>query len=186
MKKFKKTLAMLLSIVMVFGVMPASVFTASAADASACPIEGATGTGTEADPIIVDTYAELKAAMELIGETYVLVEEETYIEIIDTIKSNQTSFNPTKVLTVNGTLHGENDLLYLKTPTIIQGNGKIHSDSGYCMRTEYDVTIKGNITLETGKKRESTGSNYSPIIFFTFVFLSGASIYSYSPKSSGS
>ena len=75
MKIFKKTLAIVLSIIMVFGIMPASVFTASAEEASTCPVEGATGTGTEADPIVVDTYEELKAAMELEDAIYVLVEE---------------------------------------------------------------------------------------------------------------
>ena len=99
MKIFKKTLAMLLSIVMVFGIMPASVFMASAEEASACPIEGATGTGTEADPIIVDTFSELKNALEYAGDVYVAVTKD--------ITCTETIFIPNngkKTLLIDNTL----------------------------------------------------------------------------------
>ena len=152
MKIFKKTLAMVLSIIMVFGVMPASVFTASAADASACPVEGATGTGTEADPIIVDTYEELKAALALQGPVYVYVGEDTTIECTETISTNYYMSTSSATLTVDGTLHGNNNVLHLPDDPghfTLKGTGKILSDDGYCVTSSMRTTIEGDLYMES-------------------------------------
>lgn len=147
--KTKKILSILLAVMMVVGMIPATAIPASAADEATCPIEGATGMGTEEDPIIVDTYEELKAAMWLDDEIFVLVEEGTYIEVPECIESIDNE--KLKVLTVNGTLSGEESLLRFKSPTIIQGNGKIHCSNSYCIvvGVSDETTIKGDLTFES-------------------------------------
>ena len=60
--KLHKLLSMLLALVMVVGLLPLGqvAYAYSAGD-----IEGTTGTGaSEADPVVCDTFAEFKAAME--------------------------------------------------------------------------------------------------------------------------
>ena len=52
----KKILSILLAVMMVVGMIPATAIPASAADEATCPIEGATGTGTAEDPYRVYTY----------------------------------------------------------------------------------------------------------------------------------
>ena len=71
----KKILSLLLALTMVFGVllpMAAVPETAVTANAATCPIDGATGVGTEADPIIVDSPGELRAALAYNGTLYIV------------------------------------------------------------------------------------------------------------------
>ena len=71
----KKILSLLLALTMVFGVllpMAAVPETAVTANAVTCPIEGATGAGTEADPVVVDNYDELLKALNYGGTLYIL------------------------------------------------------------------------------------------------------------------
>lgn len=65
----KKVLSILLTLVMLMGIFaPAGILTASAASV----IEGTTGAGTEADPLIVDDYGELQAALAYDGTLYIV------------------------------------------------------------------------------------------------------------------
>ena len=65
----KKVLSILLTLVMLMGIFaPAGILTASAAS----PVEGATGAGTEADPLIVDDMVELKKALAYNGTLYIV------------------------------------------------------------------------------------------------------------------
>jgi hypothetical protein len=59
MKASKRLLSFLLCLVMVLGLMPATAYAYSAGE-----IEGTTGAGTLEDPVVCDTFAEFKAAME--------------------------------------------------------------------------------------------------------------------------
>ncbi len=65
-----KLLSMLLAMIMVMSLVPTSAFAAT------CPITGATGAGTEADPIIVDTFEEFKAALQFNGDLTVRVNQD--------------------------------------------------------------------------------------------------------------
>lgn len=60
--KPKRLLSLFLALVMVVGMLPAMSITAAAYTAG--DIEGTTGTGTVEDPVVCDTFAEFKAAME--------------------------------------------------------------------------------------------------------------------------
>ena len=65
----KKVLSILLTLVMLMGIFaPSGILTASAASV----IEGTTGAGTEADPLIVDDYGELQAALAYDGHLYIV------------------------------------------------------------------------------------------------------------------
>ena len=60
--KPKRLLSLFLVLVMVLGMLPAMSMMAAAYTAG--DIEGTTGTGTVEDPVVCDTFAEFKAAME--------------------------------------------------------------------------------------------------------------------------
>ena len=71
----KKILSLVLALTMVFGVLlPVAAVpeTAVTANAATCPIDGATGAGTEADPVVVDNYNELIKALNYGGTLYIL------------------------------------------------------------------------------------------------------------------
>lgn len=71
----KKILSLVLALTMVFGVLlPVAAVpeTAVTANAATCPIEGATGAGTETDPVVVDNYNELIKALNYGGTLYIL------------------------------------------------------------------------------------------------------------------
>ncbi|MGN1059978.1 MAG: hypothetical protein ACI4QW_06045, partial [Clostridia bacterium] len=67
-QKTHRLLSLLLCLVMVLGLLPATP-----AMASEPLFAGTTGTGTESDPVIVDTYAEMKAALEYDADLYIKV-----------------------------------------------------------------------------------------------------------------
>ena len=65
----KKVLSILLTLVMLMGIFaPSGILTASAASV----IVGTTGAGTEADPLIVDNYGELQAALAYASPLYIV------------------------------------------------------------------------------------------------------------------
>ena len=72
--KPKKLFAILLSLALVVGMIPAFGVTVSAVY-SAGDIPGTTGNGTEKDPVIVDNYEELKAALENDNDLYIRVDK---------------------------------------------------------------------------------------------------------------
>ena len=65
----KKLLTLTFTLILLIGLVAAMGMNASAAT---CPIDGATGAGTEADPIIVDNLLELEKALEYNGTLYVV------------------------------------------------------------------------------------------------------------------
>ena len=71
-KRTSKLLSLLLTLAMVLGMLPAMSITAAAAEPL---IEGTTGAGTKSDPVIVDTFAELKAALQYVGDLYIRMDE---------------------------------------------------------------------------------------------------------------
>lgn len=146
MKIFKKSLAMLLSILMLFSVLPASVFTASAATN---PIEGATGTGTEADPFIVDTFDELYEAFGYVCYQKLYIVANGDIECPEPLGQNQfTTYAIT--LTVNGTLHSEGTVFFAdECNLVLNGSGSLVSENGNCLVVNSGyVTIDGDLTVE--------------------------------------
>ncbi len=87
MKIFKKTLAMLLCLIMLMGIAPLS--------ASAAVVSGATGSGTKNDPFIVDNFSEFKNALELKNGTY-------YVKVVGTFpETTITEFTDESVITVS-------------------------------------------------------------------------------------
>lgn len=70
-QKINRLLSLLLCFVMILGLMPAMSMTAFACTEG--EILGTTGIGTESDPVIVDTYAEMKAALECEDDLYIKV-----------------------------------------------------------------------------------------------------------------
>jgi len=142
MKIFKKTLAMLLSIVMVFGVMPASIFTVSAADSL---IEGTTGTGTEADPVIVSNAEELVAALNYPSPLVIQIDSTmSSMDPIDITTDDKTLIvNSTYSLYGTITVYGDNFTL--------KGNGEIiYYEYSYCIvNKSNNMVIDGNIKIQS-------------------------------------
>ena len=64
----KKLLTLVFTLVLLIGLVAVMGMNASAAT---CPIDGATGTGTEADPVVVDNTLELQKALEYNGTLYI-------------------------------------------------------------------------------------------------------------------
>jgi hypothetical protein len=87
MKIFKKTLAMILCLLMLMSIAPLS--------ASAAVVSGATGSGTKNDPFIVDNFSEFKNALELKNGTY-------YVKVVGTFpETTITEFTDESVITVS-------------------------------------------------------------------------------------
>ena len=87
MKIFKKSLAILLCLIMAVGIMPLS--------ANAAVVSGATGSGTKNDPFIVDNFSEFKNALELKNGTY-------YVKVVGTFpETTITEFTDESVITVS-------------------------------------------------------------------------------------
>ena len=168
--KPKRLLSLFLALTMVLGVLPAMSMTASAYTAG--DIEGTTGTGTVEDPVVCDTFAEFKAAMEntdiifvkLTGASGAMPSRETLGAAI----SNTTY----KVLTIEGEnkfwspLSGNNDcLIWPKSELTINGTGTLkyeHGNTGGTgavinMASDNLLTINGNVTLEGGANGTAFG-----------------------------
>ncbi|MEE1043002.1 MAG: hypothetical protein UH854_03460, partial [Clostridia bacterium] len=158
--KTKKILSILLAVMMVVGMIPATAIPAYAA-----VIEGATGTGaTKDDPLIVDTYDELYAALT---SGY----NNLYIEVNGNIVCDRSYYDANNnitcafpitssvTLTINGTINsGANmDTFALLSPNItvtIKGNGSIISKRKCIVSSKMysgdnrTLTIDGNLTFE--------------------------------------
>ncbi len=95
----KKVLSILLTIVMLMGIFaPAGILTASAASV----IEGTTGAGTEADPLIVDGYGELQAALAYDGTLYIVAKSfpTEKLKLLDNVETPFFEVVSKKVLTL--------------------------------------------------------------------------------------
>ena len=169
--KMHKLLSMLLALVMVVGLLPAMGQVAYAY--SEGDIAGTTGSGaSKEDPVVCDTFAEFKAAMENTEITYVkltgasgaMPSRETFGAAI----SNTTY----KVLTIEGTnrfwspLNGDNDcLIWPRNELTINGTGTLKYDHGNTggtgavinMASNVSLKIDGNVTLEGGANGKSYG-----------------------------
>ena len=193
-----KLLSMLLALVMVVGMLPAMGQVAYAY--SAGDIAGTTGSGaSEADPVVCDTFAEFKAAMENTEITYVkltgakgaMPKQESLAAAI----SNTTE----KVLTIEGTnkfwspLEGMNDcLIWPRGNLTINGNGTLEYDHGNTggtgavinMASNVSLTINENVTLVGGANGSTfgralylAGGSKTKILSGTFSGYSASSAY---------
>ena len=168
--KPKRLLSLLLTLAMVLGMLPAMSMTASAYTAG--DIEGTTGTGTVEDPVVCDTFAEFKAAMENTDIIFVKLTDASGAmpsrETLGAAISNTTY----KVLTIEGTnkfwspLSGNNDcLIWPKSELTINGTGTLkyeHGNTGGMgavinMSSNVSLRIDGNVTLEGGANGTAHG-----------------------------
>ena len=173
MKIFKKTLAMLLSIVMVFGVMPVSVFTASAEN---LPISDIKGDGTANSPYVADTYEKLKALAEYDAYgIYIIVEKD-----VDIYCPEALQFYGKKTLIVFGDLSAEKDVIHVWETAYIKGTGTISSVNGspiYAGNYDSDaiVELDGNITYTSENDYAVYLYNGSEHVIYDGTFTSGTS-----------
>ena len=171
--KPKRLLSLLLTLAMVLGMLPAMSLTAYAYTAG--DIEGTTGTGTVEDPVVCDTFAEFKAAME---NTEIICVKLNGVSGSNGDMPSQASLaaaisNTTyKVLTIEGTntftspLNGMNDcLIWPRNDLTINGTGTlkyVHGNTGGTgavinMASDNLLAINGNVTLEGGANGTSFG-----------------------------
>ena len=167
----KRMTSLLLTLVMLLSLLPAMGQVAYAY--SEGDIAGTTGSGaSKEDPVVCDTFAEFKAAMENTEITYVkltgasgaMPSRETFGAAI----SNTTY----KVLTIEGTnrfwspLNGDNDcLIWPRNELTINGTGTLKYDHGNTggtgavinMASNVSLKIDGNVTLEGGANGKSYG-----------------------------
>ena len=165
-----KLLSLLLALVMVVGLLPMGQVAYAYSEGD---IAGTTGSGaSKEDPVVCDTFAEFKAAMENTEITYVkltgasgaMPSRETFGAAI----SNTTY----KVLTIEGTnrfwspLNGDNDcLIWPRNELTINGTGTLKYDHGNTggtgavinMASNVSLKIDGNVTLEGGANGKSYG-----------------------------
>ena len=168
--KPKRLLSLFLALTMVLGMLPAMSITAAAYTAG--DIEGTTGTGTVEDPVVCDTFAEFKAAMENTDIIFVKLTDASGAmpsrETLGAAISNTTY----KVLTIEGTnkfwspLSGNNDcLIWPKSELTINGTGTLkyeHGNTGGMgavinMSSNVSLRIDGNVTLEGGANGTAHG-----------------------------
>ncbi|MCF2662531.1 InlB B-repeat-containing protein, partial [Pseudoflavonifractor phocaeensis] len=191
-----KLLSMLLALVMVVGLLPMGQV---AYAYSAGGIEGTTGSGaTEADPVVCDTFAEFKAAMENTEITYVKLTGT--IEIIPAQSTLAAAIEQTspKTLIVEGTntfvapMNGNNNcLLYVRSELNVKGSGTLeyrHGNSGGLGAVIYiaashsltiqDVTLVGNANGATfGRALYLAGGSKTKILSGTFSGYSASVVY---------
>ena len=163
----KKILSLALALVMVFGVfLPVAAVpeTAVTANAATCPIEGATGAGTETDPVIVDNALELKKALEYSGTLYIVLNKISGSYVALSEADSFADVSSKKVLTLNANVEFRqlNPALSHKISLIRVLNGgdlTITADSHRTIKYTYTVveayqanakvTLKGGVVLET-------------------------------------
>ena len=171
--KPKRLLSLLLTLAMVLGMLPAMSITAAAYTEG--EIAGTTGTGTVEDPVVCDTFAEFKAAME---NTEIICVKLNGVSGSNGDMPSQASLaaaisNTTyKVLTIEGTntftspLNGMNDcLIWPRNDLTINGTGTlkyVHGNTGGTgavinMASDNLLAINGNVTLEGGANGTSFG-----------------------------
>ena len=156
-------LSALLCLVMMLTLLPTVAFAYSAGD-----ISGTTGAGTVDDPVVCDTFAEFKAAMENTEITYVKLNGVSgtngLMPVQDKLAAAITN-TKNKVLTIEGTntfyapLNSNNDcLIWPRAELTINGTGTLkyeHGNTGGTgavinMASNVSLTINGNVTLEGG------------------------------------
>ena len=163
-----KLLSMLLALVMVVGMLPAMGQVAYAY--SAGDIAGTTGSGaSEADPVVCDTFAEFKAAMEnedirfvkLTGTIETIPAQEDLSAAID--QSSPKTLIVEGKNTFIGSMNGRiNCLLYVHSELNVKGSGTLEYSHGMgagagaviyglskCSLTIQDVTLVGSINGQT-------------------------------------
>lgn len=91
----KKLLTLIFTLVLLIGLVAAVGINASAAT---CPISGATGTGTEADPVIVDNVVELEKALEYNGTLYIVAKNFATSNITSSVSLPYIEISSKKVL----------------------------------------------------------------------------------------
>lgn len=192
--KPKRLLSLFLTLAMVLGMLPAMSMTASAYTAG--DIEGTTGTGTVDDPVVCDTFAEFKAAME---NTEIICVKLNGVSGSNGDMPSQASLaaaisNTTyKRLTIEGTntftspLNGMNDcLIWPRNDLTINGTGTlkyVHGNTGGTgavinMASNVSIQINGNVTLEGGANGTSFG--YAIFAHAGTTYINGGSFIGYS------
>ena len=191
-----KLLSMLLALVMVVGLLPMGQVAYAYSEGD---IAGTTGSGaSEADPVVCDTFAEFKAAMENTEITYVKLTGK--IETIPARSTLGAAIEQTspKTLIVEGTntfvapLNGLNDcLLYVRSELNVKGSGTLeyrHGNSGGLGAVIYvaashsltiqDVTLVGNANGATfGRALYLAGGSKTKILSGTFSGYSASVVY---------
>mgnify|MGYP002550504059 CR=1 FL=1 len=183
-----KLLSMLLALVMVVGMLPAMGQVAYAY--SAGDIAGTTGSGaSEADPVVCDTFAEFKAAMEnedirfvkLTGTIETIPAQEDLSAAID--QSSPKTLIVEGKNTFIGSMNGRiNCLLYVHSELNVKGSGTLEYSHGMgagagaviyglskCSLTIQDVTLVGSINGQTfGRALYLAGDSKTKILSGTF------------------
>jgi hypothetical protein len=150
MKIFKKTLAMLLCLLMLMSIAPLS--------ASAAVVSGATGSGTKNDPFIVDNFSEFKNALELKNGTY-------YVKVVGTFpETTITEFTDESVITVSA-----NAKVYVEINTemnlICQEKGKAEYPKALIsVLGELSLSGSGRIIFSTKKLSNITVLSSTAVI----------------------
>ena len=150
MKIFKKTLAMILCLLMLMSIAPLS--------ASAAVVSGATGSGTKNDPFIVDNFSEFKNALELKNGTY-------YVKVVGTFpETTITEFTDESVITVSA-----NAKVYVEINTemnlICQEKGKAEYPKALIsVLGELSLSGSGRIIFSTKKLSNITVLSSTAVI----------------------
>ena len=194
-----KLLSMLLALVMVVGMLPAMGQVAYAY--SAGDIAGTTGSGaSEADPVVCDTFAEFKAAMEnedirfvkLTGTIETIPAQEDLSAAID--QSSPKTLIVEGKNTFIGSMNGRiNCLLYVHSELNVKGSGTLEYRHGMgagagaviyglskCSLTIQDVTLVGSINGQTfGRALYLAGDSKTKILSGTFSGYSESTVDAY-------
>ena len=150
MKIFKKTLAMILCLLMLMSIAPLSV--------NAAVVSGATGSGTKNDPFIVDNFSEFKNALELKNGTY-------YVKVVGTFpETTITEFTDESVITVSA-----NAKVYVEINTemnlICQEKGKAEYPKALIsVLGELSLSGSGRIIFSTKKLSNITVLSSTAVI----------------------
>ena len=150
MKIFKKTLAMILCLLMLMSIAPLL--------ASAAVVSGATGSGTKNDPFIVDNFSEFKNALELKNGTY-------YVKVVGTFpETTITEFTDESVITVSA-----NSKVYVEINTemnlICQEKGKAEYPKALIsVLGELSLSGSGRIIFSTKKLSNITVLSSTAVI----------------------
>ena len=169
----KRLIALLLALIMVVSLCPTLSIHAHAADD--CPIPGATGAGTEADPVVVDTVEELTAALEYNGDLHILVET----DLSTTVDYAFVYSKGNKVLTLNSTLdikqNNADSAIYIPGggSLTLKGNGTLQSTHN-TLRVNGTLTVEGTVTVTNTSASYEDVSYYGVSVYGTANFKGGS------------
>ena len=193
-----KLLSLLLALVMVVGLLPMGQVAYAYSEGD---IPGTTGSGaSEADPVVCDTFAEFKAAME--NEDIRFVKLTGTIETIPAQEDLSAAIDQSspKTLIVEGTntfigsMNGRiNCLLYVHSELNVKGSGTLEYRHGMsagagaviyglskCSLTIQDVTLVGSINGQTfGMALYLAGDSKTKILSGTFSGYSESTVDAY-------